>query len=142
MAYWLMKSEPNVYSWDDLVRQKIGFWDKVRNHSAKQNLQAMRIGDEALFYHSNIGRECVGVMKIVGEAIPDYTVEPHELKKDGTNPWVGVKVSPVRPLVKPVTLAAIKATPSLQTMALIKYQRLSVQPVTPEEWAIVLGMAS
>lgn len=141
MAYWLMKSEPDVYSWGDLVQQKIGFWDGVRNHSAKQNLNAMRVGDEALFYHSNIGRECVGIMKIVAEARPDHTVEPTELKKDGSNPWVGVKVAPVRKFTKPVTLAMVKATPALQNMALIKYQRLSVQPVTPAEWSRILKMA-
>jgi predicted RNA-binding protein with PUA-like domain len=136
-----MKSEPDVYSWGDLVQQKIGFWDGVRNHSAKQNLNAMRVGDEALFYHSNIGRECVGIMKIVAEARPDHTVEPTELKKDGSNPWVGVKVAPVRKFAKPVTLAMVKATPALQNMALIKYQRLSVQPVAPAEWALILKMA-
>lgn len=141
MNYWLMKSEPDVYSWDDLVKQKVGFWDGVRNHSAKQNLQSMRVGDEALFYHSNIGRECVGIMKIIHEAIPDHTVEDSELKKDGSNPWVGVKVSPVRQFNKPVTLAMVKATPALAEMALIKYQRLSVQPVTPAEWNLILSMA-
>ncbi len=138
--YWLMKSEPDVYSWERLVREKTGFWDGVRNHAAKANLQAMRVGDEALFYHSNIGRACVGTMRIIATATPDPTTEPAKLKKDGSNPWVGVRVAPLAALPQPVTLAQIKATPALQTMALIKYQRLSVQPVTPAEWQLIVRM--
>jgi predicted RNA-binding protein with PUA-like domain len=142
MAYWLMKSEPFKYSWDDLVRDGTTFWDGVRNHLAKQHLLAMRVGDEALFYHSNEGKACVGIMRITQAATPDPTAAPDELAKDGRNPWVGVRVAPVAPLKAPVTLAMVKAEPRLQQMALLKQQRLSVQPVTPAEWAVVLRLGA
>jgi predicted RNA-binding protein with PUA-like domain len=141
MAYWLIKSEPFVYSWEMLVKDGETFWNGVRNHTAKQNLLAMKVGDEALFYHSNEGKACVGIVKITHTATPDETVEPDELKKDGTNPWVGVRVAPLKPLKNPVTLAMVKATSKLNEMALLKYQRLSVQPVTGGEWQMVLKMA-
>ncbi len=136
-----MKSEPFKYSWQQLEADGSTFWDGVRNHLAKQHLMAMRVGDEALFYHSNEGKACVGIMRITGPAVPDATAQPDALNKDGTNPWVGVTVAPVRALRQPVTLAAIKAEPKLQNMALIKFQRLSVQPVTAAEWAVIQTMA-
>ena len=129
--YWLMKSEPDVYGWDDLVKDGTGMWDGVRNHSAKLNMMAMKVGDEALFYHSNIGKECVGIMRITEESAPDPTAE------EGS-PWVIVRVAPVRPLAHPVTLAAIKADPKLAHMDLIRLSRLSVGRVTPDEWKHIL----
>ena len=129
--YWLMKSEPDVYGWDDLVKDGTGMWDGVRNHSAKLNMMAMKVGDEALFYHSNIGKECVGIMRITEESAPDPTAE------EGS-PWVIVRVAPVRPLAHPVPLAAIKADPKLADMDLIRLSRLSVGRVTPDEWKHIL----
>ena len=129
--FWLMKSEPDVYGWDDLVKDGTGMWDGVRNHSAKLNMMAMKVGDEALFYHSNIGKECVGIMRITEESAPDPTAE------EGS-PWVIVRVAPVRPLAHPVTLAAIKADPKLAHMDLIRLSRLSVGRVTPDEWKHIL----
>lgn len=129
--YWLMKSEPDVYGWDDLVKDGSGIWDGVRNHSAKLNMMAMKVGDEALFYHSNIGKQCVGIMKIVEESFPDPTAEQG-------SPWVVVRVEPVRPLAHPVSLAAVKADPKLAEMDLIRLSRLSVGRVRPDEWAHIL----
>ena len=129
--YWLMKSEPDVYSYDDLVVEKEGMWDGVRNHAAALNLKAMKVGDEAFFYHSNIGKECVGILRITEESFPDPTA-------DEGSPWVVVRVAPVRPLVNPVTLAAIKADPKLADMDLIRLSRLSVGRVTPAEWKHIL----
>lgn len=140
MAYWLMKSEPDVFGWEDLQKDKQTKWDGVRNYAARNYMQDMKVGDEALFYHSNIGKACVGIMKVVKTAEPDVTVTKDKLAKDGSNPWVVVTVVPVRELPKPVTLEMVKAEPKLQEMALIKFQRLSVQPVTEREWKIVLGM--
>lgn len=142
MAYWLIKSEPFKYSWQQLERDGSTFWDGVRNHVAKQHLLAMQVGDEALFYHSNEGKACVGIARIVATATPDPTATAADLTKNGTNPWVGVRVAPVRALPNPVTLAQVKADPRLQAMALLKYQRLSVQPVTAPEWAIMLSLAN
>lgn len=132
MAYWLMKSEPFVYSWDKLVQDGKGGWDGVRNHLAKRNLMSMRVGDLAFFYHSNEGLEIVGIMKISKTAHPDPT--------DDTGKFVQVGVVPVAPMPRPVTLKAIKAEPKLADMALVKQSRLSVQPVTAAEWALVCKM--
>jgi predicted RNA-binding protein with PUA-like domain len=132
--HWLMKSEPDVYSWDDLVRDGTGIWDGVRNHTAKLNMMAMAIGDQALFYHSNIGKACVGIVEIVETAFPDPTAEPG-------SPWVVVRVKPVRALGAAVTLAAIKAEPRLANMELIRQSRLSVAPVRADEWAVIMEMA-
>ena len=129
--YWLMKSEPDAYPWEQLVREGTGMWDGVRNHSAKLNMMAMKVGDEALFYHSNIGKECVGIMQIIEEHFPDPTA-------DEGSPWVVVRVAPVRPLKNPVTLAAIKADPKLADMDLIRLSRLSVGRVRPDEWDHIL----
>jgi predicted RNA-binding protein with PUA-like domain len=131
MAYWLMKSEPGTYSWDDLVGDGSTWWDGVRNNAARLHLRSMKPGDEAFFYHSNEGKAVVGVMRIAGEGQPDGP--------DGA--WVKVRVEPVRPLPRPVTLAEIKAEPKLAKMELIRQSRLSVSPVRPEEWAAVLEMA-
>src|SRR6187402_1701524 len=118
MNYWLMKSEPDVYSWDDLVRDKKATWDGVRNYQARNNLKAMKKGDLVLIYHSNIGKEIVGIAKIVKEHFPD--------PKD--TDWVVVDIAPERKLKTPITLAQVKADKRLTEMALVKAQRLSVQP--------------
>lgn len=131
--YWLMKSEPDAYSWDDLVAQKEGNWDGVRNHTAAINLRAMKVGDEAFFYHSNIGLEIVGIMTISHE----YFIDPTDEKAR----FVAVKVKPVRKIAHPVTLKAIKANPKLAEMELIRQSRLSVAPVRPAEWKEILKMA-
>ncbi|HKR25588.1 MAG TPA: EVE domain-containing protein [Allosphingosinicella sp.] len=132
MAKWLMKSEPGTYSWDDLVRDRATDWDGVRNNAARLHLRAMKEGDEAFFYHSGEERAVVGVMRIAGAQKPDG--------EDGA--WVKVPVVPVKPLPAPVTLAAIKAEPSLAGMELIRQSRLSVSPVREEEWARILTLAA
>ena len=129
MAHWLMKSEPHVYSWDDLVRDGGTEWDGVRNNAARLHLRAMKAGDTAFFYHSGEDRQIVGVMTIAREGRPDG--------EDGT--WVSVRVEPVKPLANPVTLKAIKAEPKLAKMELIRQSRLSVAPVREEEWALVMA---
>jgi predicted RNA-binding protein with PUA-like domain len=131
MAYWLLKSEPSSWSWDQQVGAgaKGSDWTGVRNHTAKQNLQAMKKGDQAFFYHSGEGKEIVGTVEIIKEYYPDHT------DKTGTFGMVDVKA--VEPLPRPVTLQAIKAEPKLKEMALVKYSRLSVQPVTSEEWRMI-----
>ncbi len=126
VQHWLVKSEPDAFSWDQQVANGVEPWTGVRNHSAKLNMQAMRKGDLAFFYHSNIGKEIVGVVEIVREAYPDPTAE--------SGPWVCVDVKAKAALPKPVTLAAIKADPALANMALVRLSRLSVGPVTAEEW--------
>ena len=131
MATWLMKSEPGTYGWNDLVRDGATDWDGVRNNAARLHLRAMKPGDEALFYHSGDERAVVGIMRVTGPAKPDGD--------DGA--WVKVPVEPMRPLPRPVTLAAIKAEPSLAKMELIRQLRLSVAPVRAEEWAKVIAMA-
>lgn len=132
MACWLMKSEPHVYSWEKLLKDKRTGWNGVRNHLAKRNLMSMKLGDEAFFYHSNEGLEIVGVMKIVKMAYPDPS--------DETGKFVQVDVAPVAPMPRPVTLKEIKATPRLADMVLVNSSRLSVQPVTAAEWALVCKM--
>jgi predicted RNA-binding protein with PUA-like domain len=131
MAHWLMKSEPQVYAWDDLVRDGGTDWDGVRNNAARLHLRAMRAGDEAFFYHSGEERAVVGIMKIAGPGKPDGD--------DGA--WVKVPVALVRPLLRPVTLKEIKAEPKLAAIELIRQSRLSVSPVRDEEWALILNMA-
>jgi predicted RNA-binding protein with PUA-like domain len=133
MAYWLIKSEPFKYSWDQFVKDKQTFWDGVRNYAARNNLRAMKKGDEVFFYHSNEGVEIVGIAKVVKEAYPDPTTEDPN--------WVVVDFKPVRKLKNPVSLAMIKAESSLANMALVRLGRLSVQPVTEEEWLTVLELA-
>lgn len=128
MAYWLVKSEPDVFGWDQQVKagKKGEPWTGVRNHAAKLNLMAMKKGDKAFFYHSNIGKEIVGVVEVVKTAYPDPTAEE--------GPWVCVDISAVEPLKAPVTLDTIKVDAKLKDMALVKLSRLSVQPVTDGEW--------
>jgi len=130
MAYWLMKSEPDVFSFTDLVNKPIEEWHSVRNYAARNNMKAMKKGDKAFFYHSNIGKEIVGIMTVVNEAHPDSTAEI----VDGKVIWECVDVAADKPLPRPVTLAQIKADPFLENMALIKLSRLSVSPVTEAEW--------
>ncbi|QKG71232.1 EVE domain-containing protein [Erythrobacter mangrovi] len=132
MRYWLMKSEPDVYGWDDLVAEGEGTWDGVRNYRARNNLAAMEVGDLAFFYHSNIGLEIVGIVEISVSGIGDPT--------DDTGRWAAVKVKPVEKLPHPVTLKAIKAEPKLAECELIKLSRLSVAEIRPEEWAQILSM--
>ncbi|MDD9900086.1 MAG: EVE domain-containing protein [Alphaproteobacteria bacterium] len=129
MAYWLMKSEPNVFSWDDMVKVKKEGWDGVRNYQASNNMKAMKIGDMAFFYHSNIGKEVVGIVKISKLYHPDPT--------DTSGRFGMVEVSAHKPLKTAVTLADIKAHPKLQKMALVKQSRLSVCPVTADEWKTI-----
>jgi len=128
MAYWLMKSEPGSYGWDDLVRDGGTEWDGVRNAAARLHLRAMREGDEALFYHSGGDKAAVGVMRIAREAAPD----PRDAD------WVSVRVEPVRALPSPVTLKAIRADPRLAGLEMLRQSRLSVSPVREEEWAALL----
>lgn len=132
-SYWLMKSEPDVYGWDDLVRDGEGTWDGVRNHRAANNLRAMKKGDEAFFYHSNIGLEIVGILKISKAGISDPT--------DPEGKWAAVKVKPVKALKRAVTLKEVKADPALAAMELVKQSRLSVSAVTPEEWSHILALS-
>ncbi|MEI2749854.1 MAG: EVE domain-containing protein [Ferruginibacter sp.] len=133
MAYWLVKSEPFKYSWDQFVKDKQTFWDGVRNYAARNNLRGMKKGDEVLFYHSNEGLEIVGIAKVVKEFYQDPTTEE--------DAWVVVDLKPVRALKKPVSLAQIKAEKSLANMDLIRLGRLSVQTVKPEEWQLIMQMA-
>ena len=130
MAHWLMKSEPESYGWDDLVRDGGTEWDGVRNNAARLHLKAMKPGDEAFFYHSMSDKAVVGIMNVTRGAEPDPKAPE----------WVRVRVEPVKPLVTPVTLAAIKAEPSLAKMELIRQSRLSVAPVRDEEWEKVIAM--
>jgi predicted RNA-binding protein with PUA-like domain len=131
MAYWLMKSEPASWSWDDQVKagEKGTFWNGVRNHSAKLNLMAMQIGDQAFFYHSNEGKAIVGIVEIIKPFYPDPT--------DPTGKFCMVDVHAVTPFKHPVTLEAIKADPRLKDMVLVNNSRLSVQPVAAQEWKII-----
>ena len=132
MAYWLVKSEPSKYGWDQLVKDKKTTWDGVRNYAARNNLKAMKKGDQLFYYHSNEGTEIVGIAEVVKEAYQDPTT-------NDTN-WVVVDIKPVKALKKPVTLAQIKADERLANMALVKLSRLSVQPVTTEEWMMVMDL--
>ena len=131
--YWLMKSEPDCYGWDDLVKEGEGTWDGVRNYRARNNLAAMEVGDQAFFYHSNIGKEIVGVVEISVAGIPDPT--------DPDGKWAAVKVRPLRKLPNTVTLAQIKADERLADIELIRQSRLSVAEIRPSEWEMLLEMA-
>ena len=136
MAYWLLKSEPSSWSWEQMVAAgpQGTFWNGVRNHSAKLHLMAMKVGEEALFYHSNEGKAVVGVVRITRPFYPD----PSDL----SGKFGMVDVAAVRPLARPVALETIKADPRLATMVLVNNSRLSVQPVTPEEWAMIMAMGA
>ena len=133
MAYWLIKSEPFKYSWDQFVKDKQTFWDGVRNYAARNNLRAMKKGEEVLFYHSNEGMELVGIAKVAKEAYQDPTTEEAA--------WLVVDFKPVRKLKKAVPLDAIKKDPRLANMDLVRLGRLSVQSVKEEEWKIIMAMA-
>jgi len=133
MAYWLVKSEPSSYSFEQLVKDKKTAWTGVRNYAARIHLNAMKKGDEVLYYHSNEGTEVVGIAKVFKEAYQDPSTDD--------NRWVAVDLKPVRRLKKPVSLSEIKNDSRLSGMALVRLGRLSVQPVTEEEWKIVTEMA-
>ncbi len=132
MAYWLVKSEPHKYSWDMMVKDGRTHWDGVRNHQAAANLKAMQVGDKAFFYHSNEGKEIVGIVEIVRTAYPD--------PGDEAGRFVMVDVAPVRPVKRAVSLAEMKAEPRLADLALIRQSRLSVVPVSDAHWAIISEM--
>lgn len=133
MAHWLVKSEPFKYSWEQFEKDKLTFWDGVRNYAARNNLRDMKKGDELFFYHSNEGLEIVGIAKVAKEAYQDPTTEE--------DAWVVVDLKPVRKLKKPVTLAQMKSDKRLANMDLLRLGRLSVGKVTDEEWKIVLELA-
>lgn len=133
MNYWLVKSEPFKYSWDDFVKQGTGVWDGVRNYQARNNLKAMKVGDLVLFYHSNEGMEVVGIAKVVKEAYQDPTTDDTK--------WVVVDLVPIEKLRKTVTLKQMKADERLQDLSLIKQSRLSVTAIKAEEFDIILGLA-
>ena len=128
-----MKSEPDVYGWDDLVAEGEGTWDGVRNAQAANNMKAMKKGDQVFFYHSRSGLEVVGIMEVSEEHSPDVTTDPER--------WVVVKVKPVRRLDNPVSLKAMKQNPKLEDLAILRQSRLSVAPVTEREWRAILEMA-
>ena len=135
MAYWLFKSEPDAFGWDDLVAKgdRGEEWDGVRSYQARNNMRAMKKGDLGLFYHSNIGKEAVGIVEVIAEAHPDSTAEDPK--------WECVDVKAVKPLPRPVSLDQAKQEPRLKDMVLVNNSRLSVQPVTDEEWAVVMELA-
>ena len=134
MAYWLFKSEPDAWSWDQQVAKgEAGQeWDGVRNYQARNNMRAMQIGDLGFFYHSNEGKEVVGIVEVIAEAHPDSTIDDPR--------WECVDLRAVRPFVRPVTLDECKADPRLADMVLVNNSRLSVQPVTAEEWRVVCDL--
>ena len=133
MAYWLVKSEPSAYSWDDLIKEKQTCWSGARNYAARIHLKAMKKGEEVLFYHSNEGTEIVGIAKVAKEFYHDPTTDDEA--------WVAVDLKTYKKLKKPVTLSQVKADKRLVEMALVRLGRLSVQPVTDEEWKIIMEMA-
>ena len=130
MAHWLLKTEPDSYGWDDLVREGETEWTGVRNHAAAAHLRAMAVGDLALIYHSGPQKAAVGVAEVTRAA-----------QADGAAPWVSVAIAPRNPLQLPVTLATMKATPALAEMAMLRQSRLSVSPVTAAEWAAITSLA-
>ncbi|MDR3471832.1 MAG: EVE domain-containing protein [Devosia sp.] len=137
MAHWLMKTEPDVLSYDDIAKKKVEEWHGVRNYAARNNMKAMQVGEECFLYHSVQGKEIVGIVKVVALAHPDSTAEPND---NGKIVWECVDVVAARQLPKPVTLETIKATPALAEMALVKLSRLSVSPVRDAEWDLICKM--
>ncbi len=131
-AHWLVKSEPDAFSWDQQVANRVEPWTGVRNHMAKNNLKAMKRGDLAFFYHSNIGKEIVGVVRVAREAYPDPSAESGD--------WVCVDMEAVSPMPRPVTLVEIKATPGLADLPLVRMSRLSVMPISPVHWKTLCRM--
>ena len=134
MSYWLVKSEPSAYSWDDLVRDGRTDWTGVRNYQARNNLKSMKKGDLLLYYHSNEGLAIVGIARVVKEAYQDPTTDDDR--------WVAVDIEPVKPLKNPVTLADIKQKKGLESIALVKQGRLSVVPITKDEYDAILKMSA
>ena len=132
--HWLVKSEPFKYSWDQLVKDKSTFWDGVRNYQARNNLKAMKKGDEVFYYHSNEGKEIVGIAKVIKEAYQDPTTEDPR--------WVVVDLKAVKKLKHPVTLETLKNDSFLKEMALVRQQRLSVSPVTDAQWEAILELSA
>jgi predicted RNA-binding protein with PUA-like domain len=132
VKYWLAKSEPKKYSWNDFVSEGRDYWDGVRNYQARNNLSAMKIGDRVLFYHSVTGKEVVGIAEVVREAYQDPTTDDER--------WVAVDMAPVEKLARPVTLADIKAEPALAEVALVKQSRLSVVPLLASEYRKILSL--
>ena len=132
MKYWLVKSEPYKYSWDNLVKDGWTFWDGVRNYGARNNMRSMEVGDLVLYYHSNEGKEIVGYARVIKEAYPDPTIDDDR--------WSAVDIEPVEALKNPVTLKSIKADDFLSEMVLVKQGRLSVSPVTKEQFERVLKL--
>jgi predicted RNA-binding protein with PUA-like domain len=132
MAYWLVKSEPFKYSYEQLEKDKQTFWDGVRNYAARNNLKAMKKGDQVLFYHSNEGLEIVGIAKVAKEAYQDPTTDDEA--------WVVVDLKPYKRMKKPVSLEQVKADKRLKNMALVRLGRLSVQPVTEDEWNVIMEL--
>lgn len=130
---WLMKTEPEAFSWDDLLRDGETVWDGVRNHRAANNMRAMEVGDEVFFYHSVTGKEIVGIARVSESGLADPT--------DPEGKWAAVKLQPVRALERPVTLKEIKADATLQDMELVRLSRLSVAEVRPDEWEAILAKA-
>ena len=133
MAYWLVKSEPSAYSWDQLVKDKQTDWTGVRNYAARIHLRSMKKGDEVLFYHSNEGLEIVGIAKVVKKAYQDPTTDE--------TAWVAVDLKPFKKLKNPVTMETIKKDKRLKDMALVRIGRLSVQPVSDKEWKVIMELA-
>ena len=132
MAYWLIKSEPEVYSWDQLVKDKQTRWDGIRNYAARLHLRTMKKGDEIFYYHSNKGTEIIGIATVTKEAYPDPT---------SSDPaWYAIDIKPLKKLTKPVSLEQIKKEKKLSVMSLVRISRLSVQPVTQDEWKIIMKM--
>ena len=132
MAYWLVKSEPAKYSWEQFEKDKQTFWDGVRNYAARNHLKSMKKGDQILFYHSNEGLEIVGIAKVAKEAYQDPTTDDEA--------WVVVDLKPYKRIKKPVSLEQVKADKRLSNMALVRLGRLSVQPVTENEWNVIMEM--
>ena len=133
-AYWLVKSEPDSFSWDQQVANGVEPWTGVRNHTAKNHLKSMKRGDRAFFYHSNVGKEIVGVVEVVREAYPDPTADSGD--------WVCVDMKAVAPMPRPVSLAEIKADANLADIALVRYSRLSVMPISGPHWDRICRMGS
>ncbi len=133
MNYWMVKQEPDAYSWDDFVEDGSTDWTGVRNHQARNNLRAMKKGDKVLFYHSNVGKEVVGIAKVTKPAFPDPTADDER--------WIAVELAPVKPLKKPVGLDKIKENLGLKDLKLIRQSQLSVMPVTEDEFEEILSMA-
>lgn len=133
MAYWLLKTEPHKYGWDDLVRDGHTIWDGVRNHQAAINLRTMRQGDAVLIYHSNEGKQAVGI----GTVVREHFIDP----SDPAAKFPAVEIAAVRPLARPVTLATLKADPAFADLALVRQSRLSVVPVGDAHWAAILALA-